>query len=285
MPNIFKFFSSSNAKDYVFEEVELQGFETDGHETEEPEAADSDSDIEPIVDESADEAEDSADTYNAIDYANIQADAILADARREADEFLEQAKKDAQIEAERIYEEAREAGRREGYAEGVAQALEEGAQKQEEQAAQMIAEVQRFLKKAGRALDRQLEENLDDLRDLAIAIAEKVISVSLRSSTDVIGRMVQSALDKRKHREWVYIYIAERDVKQMDEIPASLMSAVSGLSDRVRIIPMADDESGTCVIEMPEEIIDASVSTQLSNIRSLLTDIHQDADETINVSF
>ena len=155
----------------------------------------------------------------------------------------------------------------------------------EKQAAQMADEVQRFLDRAGAALDRQMDENLDDLRDLAIAIAEKVICVSLRSSTEIIGRMVQTALDKHKHREWVHIYIAESDIKRMGELPASLTSAISALSDRVRIVPMADDESGTCVIEMPDEIIDASVSTQLGNIRSLLSDSYQDENETINFSF
>ena len=35
---------------------------------------------------------------------------------------------------------------------------------------------------------------------------------------------------------------------------------------------MGDGEDGTCIIETPEEIIDASVSTQMSNIRDLLRD-------------
>ena len=35
---------------------------------------------------------------------------------------------------------------------------------------------------------------------------------------------------------------------------------------------MGDEESGTCIVETPEEIVDASVSTQMSNIRSVLYD-------------
>ena len=35
---------------------------------------------------------------------------------------------------------------------------------------------------------------------------------------------------------------------------------------------MEDDESGTCIVETPEEIVDASVSTQMSNIRDVLHD-------------
>lgn len=36
---------------------------------------------------------------------------------------------------------------------------------------------------------------------------------------------------------------------------------------------MADDEPGTCIIEMPDEIVDASAATQLNNIRTMLSDI------------
>ena len=81
-----------------------------------------------------------------------------------------------------------------------------------------------------------------------------------------------SPTDKRKRREWVHIYIAECDAKRLSQLPASLSATLSGLSDRVRIIPMGDDESGTCIIETPDEIIDASAATQLNNIRSILMD-------------
>ena len=33
---------------------------------------------------------------------------------------------------------------------------------------------------------------------------------------------------------------------------------------------MGDEEDGTCIIETPEEIIDASVSTQMSTMRDIL---------------
>ena len=36
---------------------------------------------------------------------------------------------------------------------------------------------------------------------------------------------------------------------------------------------LSDDEAGTCIIEMPDEIIDASASTQLKNIRDLIHEI------------
>ena len=129
-----------------------------------------------------------------------------------------------------------------------------------------------YTEQAGAALDRQMDQSVDDLRDLALAVAEKVVCVSLKSSGDVISRMIQTAIDKRKKKEWVHIYISECDAKRLTQIPASLSAALTALSDRVRLIPMSDDESGTCIIEMPDEIVDASAATQLNNLRTILMD-------------
>ena len=211
-----------------------------------------------------------------VSFAQIQAEQIIADARRRADEILDQARLEAELKAQELYETTRqsalEAGRAEGLSQGAAQALQEGQRAQQRQAEELAGDFDRFLERAGAALDRQMDDNVEELRDLAIAIAEKVVSVSLKSSSEVICRMIQTAIDKRKRREWAHIYIAECDAKHLVRVPASLMTALSALSDRVRIIPMADDEAGTCIIETPDEIVDASAATQLNNIRTLLSD-------------
>ena len=290
LPNIFKQSSQDNNKAaaYVFPSIEAEESRDEGvklpflidftAEFEGNESlADPEESMEDFEAESDAGEEPEAEPENEpekeltpVDLAQLQAEVILAEARAEAEKILAEARESARAEAELIHQTAREEGRELGYEEGIAQALEEGKLRQEEQAALMAAEVEKFLEQAGVALDRQLDENINELRDLAIAIAEKVVSISLRSSTEIIGRMVQAALDKRKHREWIHIYISESDAKRMSQVPAALTSAVAGLSDRVRIIPMADDDSGTLVIEMPDEIIDASASTQLGNIRSML---------------
>ena len=211
-----------------------------------------------------------------VSFAQIQAEQIIADAHRRAEEILDQARLEAEIKAQELFETSRqsglESGRAEGLAQGATQALQEGQRAQQRQAEELAADFDRFLERAGAALDRQMDDHVEELRDLAIAIAEKVVCVSLKSSSEVICRMIQTAIDKRKRREWAHIYIAECDAKHLSKVPASLMNALSALSDRVRIIPMADDEAGTCIIETPDEIVDASAATQMNNIRTLLSD-------------
>ncbi len=277
MPNIFKAFSNKvkaepyrfpDAKDLeVSQPAPLEEFPDPEEET----GPEDEGGLDVRIDDGEPEPEPEAEE-TPISFAQIQAEQIMADARREADQLLAQAREDADREAQQVFAQARENGYQDGYVQGMAQAGQEAAVEREEQAKRLEEEVHRFMEQAGYALDRQMDQSVDDLRDLAMAVAEKVVCVSLKSSADVISRMIQTAIDKRKKKEWVHIYIAECDARRLSQMPASLTNALSALSDRVRIIPMADDESGTCIIEMPDEIVDASAATQLNNLRTILND-------------
>ncbi len=115
-----------------------------------------------------------------------------------------------------------------------------------------------------------LDDCREELKDLAVAIAEKVIHVSLKNSSDIILRMVDAATDTHKRCEWAHIYVADCDVGGKAYTVPELTAALSHIAERVRVIPMQDEESGTCIVEMPDVILDASVSTQLDNIKEVL---------------
>ncbi len=266
MPNVFKAFSHVKRVVESYQFPNAEELVVEGLPEPEPLEAEEQTAVEPAAEPEVDPEE------NPVSYARIQADKILDEARDQAEQIKEKARLDADVRAQEVFSAAREDGYREGYAQGMSKAMEECRLERERQAAQLEGEVSAFLDKAGRELDRYMDSFVPDLRDLSLAVAEKVICISLKSSADVISRMIQTAIDKRKRREWVHIYIAECDAKRLTQMPASLASALSALSDRVRIIPMADDESGTLLIEMPDEIVDASAATQMQNLRTVLMD-------------
>ncbi len=278
MPGIFKRFVNVAADKYVFPAAEDLTVSSP-----EPEAA-----ALPVFDgeEELEETDASRPTPepepekepSAVDFAQIQAEAILADARREAQSILEKAVEEAQAELEQLRKIANEDGYNMGFSQGLAEGRRQAQTELEEKAAAQEQEIQTFLKEAVRARDEILDESKEGLKELALAIAEKVIRISLKSSGGVLVRMIESATAKRRRCEWVQVYIADCDARAAAETIPELTQALSRLSERVRIIPMADDESGTCIIEMPDEIIDASVSTQLDNLR----DIVSNADVSAN---
>ena len=271
MPNIFKsFWKSSDERSvdqYVFPQVEDIPVEADPEPEEDTAVMDYDGDDQTPEPE---EDEEQANAASVISFAKVQADEIVAAARREAEEMLEQHRRDMEEEALRVRQEAHDDGYRQGYAEGVQQARVEGQRQIEEYLQEQAHQVQQFLEQAQGAREEMLEKTRDELLDLTVAIAEKVIHISLKSSLDVIGRMIQMATEKLRRREWVHIYVGGYSTRELSQITPELTMALSGISDHIKITPMPEDERGACIIEMPDAIIDASTSTQLQNIREIL---------------
>ena len=207
-----------------------------------------------------------------VHYAQLQAELILNKAREEAEELLAQARERALAEQEEIRAGARDEGYREGYAQGIAKAMSDAVRDREATAARLEKEVQAFLEKASLAREEMILQSRDELVELCLAIAEKVVRVSLKSSSEVIVRMIQTATERMKRQEWVHIYISGCDVRQLSKISPALTTTLGALSQHIKIIPMGDGEDGTCIVETPEEIVDASVSTQMSNVRDVIRD-------------
>ena len=272
MPKIFKRFLQPEADDYVLQPAEELNVK--------PQPAPEERGAEEETAEGAEGARaEPSQAEQEILYARIQAEAILADAREEAEAMKAQALSEAQEEIEALRKDAHDEGYRQGYSEGMERAAEEGRREREEMARDQLQAVEIFLEQAARERDRMLDGAKEELKDLAVAIAEKVIRVSLKNSGDIILRMVDAATDTHKRCEWVRIYVADCDVEGRVYTASELAAALGHLSGRIRVVPMADDESGTVIVEMPDVILDASVSTQLGSIREVLDNVPSDSDE------
>lgn len=198
---------------------------------------------------------------------------LLEDARKEAEEILA----DASREAEKAREEAGQAGFREGYEAG----YREGRQRAEAECqeayraalASFQADMRQALKSVDTAKEHCLRSYLDELKDCAVAVGEKVIHISLRSSGEVIRQMIIAATEKLKKTAWVKIYIDKCDYDMMMEADAAILDELSHLSDNIKFIVMDKEDRGSCIIEMPEEIVDVSVNTQIENIKDILENV------------
>ena len=276
MPGILKHFLETSADSYVLPKVlDLVVEEPPPPEEETPAG-----DAAPEDGEAVDTAEEAAaPEEDPLAYARIQAEAVMEDARQEAEAYRQDALKKLEAELEEQRAAARDAGYAEGYARGMSAATEQAMKERAALAAEQVKEVQNFLEEAARIRDQLFDENREEMKDLALAVAEKVIKVSLQNSGDILLRMVDAATDTHKRCEWARIYVAACDVKGKAFTVPELAASLKHISDRVRVVPMDDDESGTCIVETPDVILDASVSTQLQNIRDVLDSTGYDTDE------
>ena len=191
---------------------------------------------------------------------------------------METARAAANREAEALYEQMREKGYEEGFAEGreagrkagEEQALAENREQIQKREQKILDDVERFFRDAADQRDMMFARSQDEMRDLALTVAEKIIRISLQSSSEIVARMVQNATEKLKRREWVRVYVPKGDAQRYVQADPELAASLASLSDQVKIVGMETDDPGACIVELPDEIIDASASTQMVNIKEIL---------------
>lgn len=195
---------------------------------------------------------------------------ILGDALKQAEEILESARTVADQIRQEAFEEGSRNGEEAGYQEGVDKAYKEHQLILEEKNKMLEQEIADYVKDMEIEKQKVLEEYMDDLKNIALAIGEKIVQVSLRSSSEVIEKMILSATERLKKTAWAKIYVGKNGEQLQINGDSRLLQELSKLSDNVKIIVMDEEEPGTCIVELPDEIIDISVGTQLENIKEIM---------------
>ena len=182
--------------------------------------------------------------------------------------------KEAREQADQLKREALQEGYREGYEKGFQESMDKV---KEEQGRVLKSTLQEFrtdmeqaLASVEEAKKKCIRQYLDELKDCAVAVAEKVIHISLQSSGQIIKRMILAETERLDKVAWVKIYMEKTDYEMMIQTDADIISELSRLSDNIKFIVMEKEQSGNCIIEMPEEIIDIGVDTQMENIKEIL---------------
>lgn len=197
---------------------------------------------------------------SAIGRSLIQAEKILDTARREAEVIKQKAE-----------EEGYESGRQRGYDDGYQDGLEQGLNVYQEKERELEGQVKAYIEDVQVEKDKTLEAYMDDLKEIALTIGEKIVKTSLRSDARVVERMIIAATGKLRKSEWAKIYVGSMEGDGTDvKADPGFLQELSHLSDNVKIIVMEDTEPGTCIVERPDEIIDVSVGTQLESIREIM---------------
>lgn len=219
--------------------------------------------------EEPDEAEGPDEEEEAAKAVSAMEEEILAKARAQADKILADARGQAEILREQGYREGLKTGQTDGYR----AAYEEEKTLHDVRIQELERNIREVVTDVSVEKEKLLEQYVDDLKRVSLAVAEKIIQTSLQSSGDIVKRMIISATDKMQKKQWAKIYVTKCETGISMEVDAEFLEALSKLSDNIKLITMDNGEPGTCIIELPDEIIDASVGTQLENIKDILNNV------------
>lgn len=205
-----------------------------------------------------------------LDVKKQEALSVLQTAKEEADLIKKTAEHAAEKIKEDAYNEAKTKGYSDGYENGMADSEKTINSSIEKEVIRLEEEVSKIISSVTETKDAIVESFIDDLRNLALSTAEKIVKVSLESSGEVIKGMILSAVEDLQKTEWLKIYISRYDFELLKETDYDLLDALSSVSEEVKIVIMEEEEIGTAIVETPQQVIDLSVNSQLNNIKEIV---------------
>lgn len=196
--------------------------------------------------------------------------------------IIEKANADAAnivADAHKISDAIREAAREQGYSEGMARGIDDGsvqAQKYIKAAALFLAEI----KEKKEALYLTYE---NEILDLAYDMATRIIRQELKTDQNTIFNIAKQAAKSFRSSDFVKISLAKSDVSETVASDINFIRSLASNNTEVEIELLPDAESGTVIIDDDNEIIDASIPTQLELLREIVNRSKKSIEETAEI--
>ncbi len=203
-----------------------------------------------------------------------QATAIIEEANQSGEELIRQKTEKFKQECLGEKEAARKTGYEKGYAEGLIAGEKTGYQQSVLEAKasneKYIEELLRLIARLEESRDQVIEEQQDNLTLLAINMIEKILNQTLKDDETKMCTMIRQALEQYQHQEWLKCYLSYGVFEALKNNDPEFIEKSEQIAKGIRFLPSKEMEDTDCVIELPTEIIDISIDTQLNRIKKVL---------------
>lgn len=204
-----------------------------------------------------------------------QAKLILEQSEYQAQQMIQEAENNAkaireQLEQEQQYvynelEQLKQEAKQQGYEDGYQQGLDAGRLQYEEAMAQATNIIQASQKDYADVI----EQAQPTIVELAFTISEKLIGTTFNQNSEAWTNLVQKAILEVREQEEIKVYVHpdwyERTIQHKNEL-ITLLSH----SEQLYIYPDPQLREHGCIIETPFGRIDASLDSQLTELKHVL---------------
>lgn len=163
--------------------------------------------------------------------------------------------------------EGKEAGYEIGYNEGKEAGYRDAQREGLESNKALLERLTVIVSSIEKARAELLAREEDNLSDLAVMIAEKVLNQTVDANKAVMGSIISRVVTDNQDQEWIKVNVSEDVYEDLDK--TFFTERIQELNGGVTICPSKDLGDTDCVIEMPGYVTDASISTQLSKIKAV----------------
>jgi flagellar assembly protein FliH len=165
---------------------------------------------------------------------------------------------------------------REAHQKGLSKGIREGRELQKKETLQSIQALSALVQDLSELKKDILEAAEEQILQLTLAIAEKVIHMETTTNRDVIQNVLRAAMKSIVDRENMKVRVHPQDFQYMLEIKSDFLKKLDGIKN----IVFEQDASitrGGAIVETMFGEVDARVDQQYSEIKSVMTTAHRGA--------
>ena len=215
------------------------------------------------------EAEDTA--FREVKRRTDEAQVLRQQAQDEADRILAEAgEKARQIEEDSHT--SLESGRKEAEEQGRSVGREAGFEEGKAEVERLVQRTQIVLERAQNKRAEILEQTEQEIINLVLLIARKVIKVISENQRNVIVSNVAQALKKVKAKGNIIIRVNIKDLKLSTEHVKNFINLVEG-AKAIQVVEDSSVDEGGCIIETDFGEIDARIASQLAELEAKILEI------------
>ncbi|MCP8616523.1 flagellar assembly protein FliH [Salirhabdus salicampi] len=206
-----------------------------------------------------------AEAQSIVENAKEQAEQLIA----KANEQIAAEKRHWEREQEQLKQEAQELGYTEGYKAGKEEALAHYRSK--------IDEANSIVNMAKKEAMTTVESSEETILNLGIQVAEKIVHSTIERNEEAFLHIVKAAIKCVKDHPNISLYVHPTQYEHVLSHETELKNIVESNAS-FAIYPIVDlVEESSCVIETPLGKVDASVDTQLTELKKKLGELVEEA--------
>jgi flagellar assembly protein FliH len=163
---------------------------------------------------------------------------------------------------------------REAHQKGLSEGIREGREQQKKETIQGLQTLNALIRDISGLKTAMLEAAEQQILELVLAVAEKVIHMETTTNRDVIRNVLRAAMKSIVDRENMKIRVHPQDFQYMLEIKSDFLKNFDGIKN----IVFEEDASitrGGAVVETMFGEVDARVDQQYNEIKSVMTLAHR----------
>lgn len=161
-----------------------------------------------------------------------------------------------------------EQGRNEGKSAGYQAGFEEGKKKAAADNRKNVQELSLMIEAVEKAKTKILQDFESDLQNLATAMAKAILKKELEIDERAMRSIILSAMEEYRNQEWIRIYVSDKTANVLLKADNNIVEDLKDISESVKVIVAPSLDDGGCVIETPDQVIDAGIDSQLKKIKS-----------------